>query len=336
MMTDAYANHALTFQDLATAKSTLEALQNKVVIKVILTRSPLSDQFRKFTENLATLSDKLQLIYLSNEEDGPPAIEIRPNLRYLALPGGPEFSPFLNSLSLYSEELTLLTSRSVSALEDFITPTQIKVMISPVCPHCPKVVGLVNQLALVNHYLEVDIIDITLFSNYVKSHDVRAVPTVLIDGQDRLVGEVTEELLVDRLVNIEPSAFHAETFKRIVKAGDAKKLAVMMVEDRDLYSGALELLADPDWSVRMGIMVVLEEVAERNPDLVQRAFPCLLDLLDHEEANLRGDAAYLLGGIGDASVLSHLEVLIADAASEVAEAAQEAMQQIRERQFSTE
>ena len=335
-MTDASANHALTFQDLATAKSTLEALQNQVVIKVVLTRSPLSDQFRRFATDLAAASDKLQLIYLSNAEDGPPAIEIKPNLRYLALPCGRELSPFLNSLRFSSQKLTLLTARSVSALEDFITPTQVQVMISPACPYCPKVVGLVNQLALVNTYLEVSIIDVTLFSDFLESRDVRAVPSVLIDGQDQLVGDVTEELLVDRLVNSKPSASHAETFKRIVKAGDAKKLAGMMVGECDLYSGALELLADPDWSVRMGIMVVLEEVAERNSDLVQRAFPCLLKLLDRKEANLRGDAAYLLGRIGDASVLSHLKVLIGDATSEVAEAAQEAIQRIRERQFSAE
>ncbi len=43
----------------------------------------------------------------------------------------------------------------------------------------------------------------------------------------------------------------------------------MMVADGDLYSGSLELLADPDWSVRMGLMVVLEGVAVgamSNPD----------------------------------------------------------------------
>jgi HEAT repeat protein len=175
-----------------------------------------------------------------------------------------------------------------------------------------------------------------MFPEPAEINGIRAVPTVIIGEHDQLVGIISEELLVDRLVNkIEVSAFHPDTFKRIVKEGDAIKLAGMMIEDCALYTGALELLTDPDWSVRMGMMVVLEEVAERNSKLVQQAFSHLLKLLDHEEANLRGDAAYLLGRIGNASVLSRLEVTKADENSEVAEAAQEAIQQIRERQASS-
>ena len=328
------SKHTLTSQDLATAKTALEALQNSVVVKVVSTRNPLSDPFRKFAADLASISDKLQPLYLTYDEDGSPAIEIRSNLRYLALPGGRELSPFLQSLILSAQGKVSLSTRSLSALESFISPTRVEVMISPACPHCPKVVGLANQLALASPYLEVSIIDVTLFSGHAESHGIGAVPTVVIDEQEHLVGIITEELLVDRLVNRAVSAFHPETFKKIVKEGDAIKLAGMMVADCDLYDGALELLADSDWSVRMGMMVVLEEVAQSNAKLAQQAFSYLMDLLDHEEANLRGDAAYLLGRIGDASTLSRLEEVIADENSEVAEAAQEAIQQIRKRQAS--
>ena len=91
-------------------------------------------------------------------------------------------------------------------------------------------------------------------------------------------------------------------------------------------------MSDPDWSVRIGMMVVLEGVAERRPDLVRNAYPQLLKLLDHEDRNQRGDTAYLLGLIGDDSVLERLEVLLKDESPEVAEAAREAVEQIRERE----
>jgi HEAT repeat protein len=123
-----------------------------------------------------------------------------------------------------------------------------------------------------------------------------------------------------------------DSFKKIIKEGDAESLAGMMVAEGELYSGALELLADPDWSVRMGMMVVLEEVAGRKLDLVQCAYPYLLELLDHEDANQRGDITYLLGLVGDTSVLGRLELLIADENPEVAEAAFEAVKRIRERE----
>jgi hypothetical protein len=81
----------------------------------------------------------------------------------------------------------------------------------------------------------------------------------------------------------------------------------MMVADGDLYSGSLELLADPDWSVRMGMMVVLEGVAERSPDLVQCAYPYILDLLarifhellsrDHEDGSATGQPSRGTAGL---------------------------------------
>jgi hypothetical protein len=190
----------------------------------------------------------------------------------------------------------------------------------------------VNQLALASTYVEATIIDVTLFAEYGEKYGIRAVPAVVIDGQDQLAGAISEDLLVDRLASSDPSSFHPDSFKKIIKEGDAERLAGMMVADGDLYSGSLGLLADSDWSVRMGMMVVLEEVAKRNPDLVRRAYPYILDLLDHEDDNQRGDTAYLLGLIGDASVMDRLEVLLHDAKPQVAEAAFEAVQRIRERE----
>ena len=331
-MVDGADPYILTAQEKETVKSKLEALQSPVIIKVNLTQDLLSDQFRKFIEGLVSASDKVQPLYITYDEDGFPDIELRPNLRYLALPSGRELPPFLQSLVYYSHGETALKSRSLSALEGFITPTKVEVMMSPACPHCPVVVGLVNQLALTSIYLEVSIVDVNLFPDYAQQYGIKAVPTVVIDGQDRLVGDISEEILIDNLTNRDPASFHPETFKKIIKEGDAERLAGMMVAESNLYSGALELLSDPDWSVRMGMMVVLEEVAERSPDLVRSGYPYLLKLLDHEDRNQRGDAAYLLGLIGDASVLETLEMLLNDEDPEVAEVCQEAVEQIKERE----
>ena len=322
----------LTTHELQTAKNTLEALQNPVVIKVNLTKDTLTGKFRRFIDALATASGMLQPIYTTYYvENDPPTIEIKPNLRYMALPSGKEMAPFLQSLISRSNGEILLTERTLSILAKCITSTKIEVMVSPACPHCPIVVGLVNQLALTSNYVEVTVIDITLFDDFAQKYNIRAVPTLVINGQDQLVGNISEDLLVDKLTSQAPSTFRPDSFKKIVKEGDAEKLAGMMVADDDVYGGALELLADPDWSVRMGMMVVLEEVAMRSPDLVQRIYPYLVGLLGHGDANQRGDMAYLLGIIGNASVLESLKVLLTDTNPEVAEAAFEAIQQIQER-----
>jgi len=321
----------LTAQELVTARTTLEALQNPVVLKVNLTKDALSGKFRKFIEALATAIGKLQPIYTTYAENDPPTIEIKPNLRYMALPGGREMAPFLQSLICRSNGEISLTERTLSVLAKFITVTKVEVMVSPTCPHCPMVVTLVNQLALTSNYVEVTVIDVNLFADFAQKYNIRAVPTLVINGQDQLVGNISEDLLVDKLTSQAPSTFRPDSFKKIVKEGDAEKLAGMMVANGDVYGGALELLADSDWSVRMGMMVVLEAVAMRSPDLVQRIYPYIVDLLDHGDANQRGDMAYLLGIIGNASVLESLKVLLNDTNPEVAGAAFEAIQQIQER-----
>jgi alkyl hydroperoxide reductase subunit AhpF len=143
----------LTSQELETARSALEVIQNPVVLKVNLTKNDLSKQFRKFVEALATVTSKLQPIYTTYSEDDPPTIEIKPNLRYMALPGGREVAPFLQTLIYRSQGETSLAGRTLSRLATFITPTKIEVTVSPTCPHCPIVVGLVNQLPLASIYL---------------------------------------------------------------------------------------------------------------------------------------------------------------------------------------
>ena len=97
-MSDGANTYTLTSQELASAKNTLEALQERVIIKVNLTRNSLSAQFRTFIEKLASVSEQLQPLYLTHSEDGPPTIEIQPNLRYMALPNSKEMFPFLQSL----------------------------------------------------------------------------------------------------------------------------------------------------------------------------------------------------------------------------------------------
>ena len=322
----------LTSQELETARNTLEALQNPVVLKVNLTKDTLSKKFRKFIETLAAVSSKLQPIYTTYSADDPPTIELKPNLRYMALPSGREMAPFLQSLICRSRGETSLAERTLSNMANFITSMKVEVMVSPTCPHCPTVVGLVNQLAMTSTYLEVTIIDVTLFAQFAQNYNIRAVPTLVIDGQEQLVGNISEDLLVDKLTNQSPATFHPDSFKKIVKEGDAEKLAGMMVADGDVYRGALELLTDPDWSVRMGIMVVLEEVAKLSPDLVQRVYPYVVALLDHGDANQRGDMAYLLGNIGNVNVLGPLNMVLKDKNPEVAEAAFEALRQIQERE----
>jgi glutaredoxin len=319
----------LTSHELEMARGLLQALPRTLVLKVKQTGHHLSRRFRTVMEQLAGVTDKLQPFYEYHAGDGLPSLDVKSNLRYFSLPTGPELEPFLQALRLLSAGGSRLSPRTLEALETFLVPTRLEVFIAPACPHCPVVVALTGNLALASSYLEVSIVDVTLFPDQARDRQVRAVPTLVINGQERLVGALGEEILVDRFANRELATLHSETFRRILKEGDAGKLAATMLAEGQIPESALELLSDHDWSVRLGMMVVLEEIGTQRPELARRACPYLVTLLSHQDSRRRGDAAFLLGLIGDAVVLERLEPLAKDKSPEVAEVATEAMKRIR-------
>jgi hypothetical protein len=319
----------LTSHELETARGVLQALPRSLVLRVKQTSRPFSRTFRTVIEQLAGLTDKLQPLYEFDAEAGAPFLEVKSNLRYFSLPTGLELAPFLQTLRILSGGGSRLSLRTLKMLETFLIPTRLEAFIAPACPHCPALVVLCSDLALVSSYLEVSIVDATLFPEQARECGIGAVPTLIINGVERLVGALGEEVLVDRLVNRELAALHSETFRRILKEGDARKLAATMLAEGEIPGTALALLADHDWSVRLGMMVVLEEIGTHRPELVRRAYPYLVTLLSHQDPNRRGDAAFLLGLIGDAKVLERLEPLAEDGTPEVAEAAREAIKRIR-------
>jgi len=319
----------LTSQELEMARELLHTLPRPLVLKVKQTSRPLSRIFTTLVGQLARLTDKLQPLYEFDAGAGSPFLEVKSNLRYFSVPTGPELAPFLQTLLTLSAGGSPLSRRTLSLLATLLIPTRLEAFIAPACPHCPALVALCSALALASSYLEVSIVDVTLFPEQAEERGIRAVPTLIINGVERLVGALGEEVLVDRCVKRELGALHSETFRRILKEGDARKLAATMVAAGEIPETALALLADHDWSVRLGMMVVLEEIGTHRPELARRAYPYLVTLLSHKDPNRRGDAAFLLGLIGDAGVLRGLEPLAEDGSPEVAEAAREAIKRIR-------
>ncbi|MBF0525800.1 MAG: hypothetical protein HQK56_11970 [Deltaproteobacteria bacterium] len=93
----------------------------------------------------------------------------------------------------------------------------------------------------------------------------------------------------------------------------------------------INLLGYDEWPTRMGVMVVLEDIFDRQPDLIPRIIPVVTAMLSHAEENVRGDAACLLGMVGDGTIALELENMMAEAGPELREVINDALQMIRDR-----
>jgi HEAT repeat protein len=115
----------------------------------------------------------------------------------------------------------------------------------------------------------------------------------------------------------------------MLKEGNASRLASMMLEREEIFPAFLGLLLSKSWPVRMGAMVVMEELAESNPALARRTIGPLWDRFDEADDAVKGDLLYVFGELKSAETLPRLrEIQAGPSAADVREAAAEAVEKV--------
>ena len=103
----------------------------------------------------------------------------------------------------------------------------------------------------------------------------------------------------------------------------------MYKHDESLYEYVAALLKDERMRVRIGIIALIEALQKEEPEKVKKALSSILPLLKDENAVVRGDAAYLLGIIGDKDAIPFLEEIAKDEDADVRLIVKEAIDDIR-------
>lgn len=115
-----------------------------------------------------------------------------------------------------------------------------------------------------------------------------------------------------------------------MEKGFLENIIDMVAHDNSLIGLVGDLIQDERIRVRIGATAMVEELARRKDFDAGPAIPALLPLLRHKEAVVRGDAANLLGIIGNTSALQALQEALYDADPQVRLLAEEAITEIRE------
>jgi thiol-disulfide isomerase/thioredoxin len=213
-------------------------------------------------------------------------------------------------------------------LKEVTGPVDIKVFITPPCPYCAHVVKTANQFAVENENIRVAIIDVTLFPEFQERYNVLSTPKTVIDDEMELTGDLNEAELLAWV--FKPGTPEGRIASRLQK-GEAEAVAREALDDQSMPPILAKLAFDADFGLRIGAMVALEEVMALDPGAALPAIPTIIRYLDSREKRDRGDAAYLLGIIGDGSVLGELEPLLKEEDRFLRETAQEAMERIKAR-----
>jgi hypothetical protein len=303
-----------------------DQLSGDITISLIKSEHPKYGAFKDFCDNLKDMVPGIKVKKNGDSLKMPPQIVVGNRLRYQLVPAGHELQPFLESLAAISSNPPPIDESAKNRLEKDKLPATLTLFIAPQCTFCPAVVRQLVPLPLLDDEIQLVIIDGTLFPEIAETHKISAVPTLLIDEQFRWTGSVPLEEIINTINTRDPMSLGAASLENLLKEGRASHLAAMMLDADKLIPTFNNLLIHEKWHIRLGAMVVMEEIADQNPALASEVVDFLWQQFHEISDQVKGDILYILGEIKDPRAQSWLEeVLSGDYNEEVKEAAQEAL-----------
>ena len=183
----------LTTRDL-TAEPDTATRYNVTAVPLVLLRP--TNLNRAFTEIYGVATDWPTTVVGTMRADA----DLRgPNVRFLGLPGGYEFTTLIGDLVDLGRGSTDLTSTTVEAVRAIDGPVHIQVFVTPSCPYCPRVARLAHQLAMENALIVADVVEANEFPVLSERYQVRSVPKTVINDRVQIVGSISEATVLEGL-----------------------------------------------------------------------------------------------------------------------------------------
>ena len=306
-----------------------DQLSRDITVSLVDSAHPHYNRFKEFCDNLSQLVPMIKIAKKGESPELPPQIMIGNGLRYQAVPAGHELQPFLETLIAFGSDSWNIAEPAQTLLKKEKLPATLTLFIAPQCTFCPAVVRQLIPLPMVDDKIQLTIIDGTLFPEIADSQKIQTVPTLLIDDQFRWTGSVPTEEIINTINSRDPASLGAASLENILKEGQASHLAAMMLDGKTIFPAFYDLIIHDKWPVRLGAMVVMEEIVDQNPALASQVIDFLWDRFQRLPNPVRGDILYMFGEIKDPRAVPWLvEVLGGEYDEEVKEAAEEAIEKM--------
>lgn len=172
------------------------------------------DDTNHLLEELVSLSPMLHLevvdFYSQSQEakaagiDRIPAIAMNANgasnVRFYGIPSGYEFAMVIDDLLTLSRAVSPLSLVTRKKLKRIKEKVHIQVFTTPTCGYCPQVARLAHLMAMDNHNIIADVIEVQEFPFLSQRYMVTGVPKIVINDRVQFVGAVPEATFVDKVL----------------------------------------------------------------------------------------------------------------------------------------
>jgi cellobiose-specific phosphotransferase system component IIB len=307
-----------------------DVLSKNIQIGLLVTEHEKSELIRQFCDDLIQLVPKIRVIEEEGDPDAVPVIKIHNGLRYQAIPSGTEVAPFIEALKM----LDSATAQIDEAINDQLTnvdlPTSLIIFVAPQCKFCPQAVRQLLPLPTLNSNIRLTVIDTMHFPELGEKENIQSIPTLILEDQFRWTGSIQITEIIDVIANRDVSKLGPVSLEMMITQGKAGELAEMMLAKEQIFPAFYEVLTHPKWPVRLGAMVVMEELIESSLDLATRMLKPLWERFNQVDNRVKGDLLYIFGQMKPTDLVPRLQAILnGDYDPEVQEAAQETLDGIR-------
>lgn len=311
-------------------------LNTKIELKILQTDHPETPLFESTIQQLQRSAQKMTLVPEKLDPDNLqldlPGFQMADNIKFYALPLERELDPFLEGLSWIKTGISPAEKALKAELEKIDIPVHLRLYIALACPHCPAMAKTALMLAAENPNINLEIIDGSMFPQIAAEDKVMSAPTLILDHDFRWTQAVSPEEIMEMILHRDPSMLSARTLRAVLEEGKASWLTDQMVNSNRIFDSFVKLLLHELWSVRLGAMVVVEELAGKAPELSATLCTTLLEQFDAQQIPVKGDMLYAMGETGDSETLEWIqENLPHFDHPDLEDAANDAMETIRER-----
>ncbi len=293
-----------------------EGLTHGVTLRLVRTEGSQSRAIEEFMRDFSGLASGIVIEEEKGKDGDLPGIYIRESWQLHFVPEGTELDPFLDLLSALDAGTADVRDDIRETLENHSGEVPLTLFLSTQCPNCPAVMRQLAPLPMVNPAIHLRVIDGLLFPDLASEYHIKAVPSLIGEGGIRWTGQIQLEKVIQALVSRDEDRFDKKTIERMIAEGDAVPLADMMIEAGRIFPSFLDLLTQEFFSIRLGAMVVMEDLGERAPDLARTVLEPLWQKMSAADEAVQGDIIYLVGEIGDLDWVPKLEALLKAGASQ--------------------
>jgi glutaredoxin-like protein len=128
-------------------------------------------------------------------------------IRFLGAPAGYEFMSLVEAVILAGTGQSGLSDTSKALIAERVTePMDIRVFVTPSCPHCPRAVTMAHRMAMESAQIRATCVEATEFMDLARKYRVTGVPKTVVNESIEMLGALPEDAFVRAALGVDAPA----------------------------------------------------------------------------------------------------------------------------------